>query len=56
MATIINTQQNQIQFLKDENSQLKMIIRDQSEKIEELEFKVNPWSPNGDAICNSKFD
>lgn len=47
--------QNQIQELQDhverleeENSSLRMTIR-------ELQWRVDPYSPDGDAICNSDY-
>lgn len=47
--------QNQIQELQDhverlerENSSLRMTIR-------ELQWRLDPYSPDGDAICNSDY-
>ncbi|MEB3340740.1 hypothetical protein [Okeania sp.] len=44
--------QNEIHQLQQEVSNLKMVIRDKDEKIQELESLPHPESPNGDGICN----
>ncbi|MDB9510085.1 hypothetical protein PN499_02540 [Kamptonema animale CS-326] len=51
-VTIIYNQQNQIQCLEAEITDLRSINRDQADKISELECLVNPFSQDGDAICN----
>lgn len=45
--------QNQIQKLQDQVNQLEMENRTKDERIVELECLQDPFSPNGDAICNS---
>ncbi|HBW58225.1 MAG TPA: hypothetical protein DEF27_10630 [Oscillatoriales bacterium UBA8482] len=41
---------------KSEIGYLKMVIRDQDQRIQELECLQNPYSADGDAICNSDFE
>jgi hypothetical protein len=55
LVTIIYSQQNQIQCLEAENGYLKSIDSDRADKLSELECLVNPFSQDGDAICNTKF-
>ena len=38
----------QVNYLEAENSSLRMTIR-------ELQCRVDPYSPDGDAICNSPW-
>ena len=45
LKTQIQELQAERDDLKVENSRLKMLIR-------ELEWRVDPYSPDGDAICN----
>jgi regulator of replication initiation timing len=40
--------QAQVNYLEAENSSLRMTIR-------ELQCRVDPYSPDGDAICNSPW-
>jgi hypothetical protein len=51
-VTVIYNQQTKIESLEAENSVLRSINRDQADKIFELECLVNPFSQDGDAICN----
>ncbi|MEG5162733.1 hypothetical protein QUB37_20130 [Microcoleus sp. AT3-A2] len=55
LVTIIYSQQNQIQCLEAENGYLKSIDSDRADKLSELECLVNPFSQDGDAICNTRF-
>lgn len=41
---------------KSEIGYLKMVIRDKDQRIQELECLQNPYSSDGDAICNSDFE
>ena len=52
LVTIVYNQQTKIQSLEAENSALRIINRDRADKIFELECLVNPFSQDGDAICN----
>ncbi|MEG4226083.1 hypothetical protein QUA35_07655 [Microcoleus sp. N9_B2] len=49
---IIYNQQAKIQSLEAENVYLTSINRDRADKISELECLVNPFSQDGNAICN----
>lgn len=48
--------EQQIEELKQEVSDWKMLNRSKDERIAELESLVNPYSSEGTAICNSEFD
>lgn len=52
LVTIVYNQQTKIQSLEAENIALRRINRDRADKISELECLVNPFSQDGDAICN----
>lgn len=55
LVIILYEQQSQIQCSEAENSYLTRINSDMTDKISELECQVNPFSQDGDAICNSRF-
>lgn len=44
-----------IQELKEEIKHLEMLNRTKDERIQELECLQNPYSNDGDAICNFEF-
>jgi hypothetical protein len=39
--------------LETENDYLKTLVRRQAEIITELECRVDPYSPDGEALCDS---
>ncbi|NEO56628.1 MAG: hypothetical protein F6K54_28265 [Okeania sp. SIO3B5] len=53
MRQLFQNHQSEIHQLQEEVSNLKMVIRNKDEKIQELECLAYFESPNGDAICNS---
>lgn len=62
-STLTAYQENSYHELEKENQEqkneigyLKRVIRDQDQKIQELECLQNPYSSDGDAICNSYFE
>lgn len=55
LVIIIYEKQNQIQCSEAEKSYLTRINNDLTDKISELECQVDPYSQDGDAICNSRF-
>jgi len=52
MRELSQNYQSKIQQLQEEVGNLKIVISNKDEKIQELECLANPESQNGDAICN----
>lgn len=46
---------DQIQELEAEINYLKMVISTQAQVIAELQWQVNPYSQDGESLCNSAF-
>jgi len=48
--------QERLNQLEDENAHLRMLNAQQTNVISELQWRVDPYSKDGDAICNSVDD